>query len=60
MTENPSSLTEATMPGETESISFVASTAGEYGMVCYVPGHVAIGMYVKFIVSSDGSAGVMM
>ena len=60
VTENPASLTDATMPGESESIQFVASAAGDYGMVCYVPGHAAIGMVVKFIVSSDGSAGVMM
>jgi len=60
VTDNPGSLTDATMPGETESISFVADAAGEYAMVCYVPGHAAIGMFVKFIVSSDGTSGVMM
>lgn len=58
VTENPGSLTDATMPGESETIQFVASTAGEYALVCYVPGHANLGMYVKFIVSSDGTSGV--
>lgn len=60
VTSNPGSLTDATMPGESESISFVADAAGDYAMVCYVPGHAAIGMFVKFVVSSDGTSGVMM
>ena len=60
VTSNPGSLTDATMPGESETITFTASTAGEYVMICYIPGHAQIGMYVKFIVSSDGSSGVMM
>lgn len=57
---NPGSLTDATMPGSSEVITFTASEAGEYVMVCYIPGHAQIGMYVKFIVSADGSSGVMM
>ncbi len=60
VTSNPASLTEATMTGESETVTFNASTAGDYVMICYIPGHAAIGMYVKFIVSSDGSSGVMM
>lgn len=58
VTENPGSLTDATMPGESEQISFVASAAGEYALVCYVPGHANLGMVMKFIVSSDGTSGV--
>lgn len=58
MTENPTSLTEATMPGESETITFTASQAGEYSLVCYVPGHAVLGMYVPFSVSADGEAGV--
>lgn len=60
ITQNPTSLTEATMPGETETITFTAADAGEYSLVCYVPGHAAIGMWVHFTVSADGEAGVQM
>ncbi|MDA0328706.1 MAG: sulfocyanin-like copper-binding protein [Gemmatimonadetes bacterium] len=58
MTANPQSMIDATMPGETESITFVADAAGNYSMVCYIAGHSAVGMWVFFNVSSDGSAGV--
>lgn len=57
-TSNPTSMTEATMPGETESITFTASAAGNYTMICLVPGHAAVGMWIWFDVSSDGSMGV--
>lgn len=58
VTSNPESMTDATMPGETESISFVAATAGNYSMACFIVGHAATGMWIYFNVSSDGSAGV--
>lgn len=58
ITENPTSMTEATMPGTETTISFTASTAGSYSMVCFIPGHAATGMWVHFNVSGDGSAGV--
>ena len=58
VTSNPSSMTDATMPGESESISFVASTAGNYSMACFIVGHAATGMWIHFNVSADGSAGV--
>jgi sulfocyanin len=58
VTSNPTSMTEGTMPGEEESISFTAATAGNYSMVCFVPGHAATGMWVRFNVSTDGTAGV--
>jgi sulfocyanin len=58
ITSNPTSMVDATMPGEEESITFVADAAGEYAMVCYIPGHAATGMYVYFNVSADGTAGV--
>jgi sulfocyanin len=58
MTGNPTSMMEATMPGEQERIMFTASAAGEYAMVCYIPGHAATGMWIYFNVSSDGSFGV--
>lgn len=58
ITQNPESMTDATMPGEEETVSFTASKAGNYAMACYIPGHAATGMYVLFNVSSDGTAGV--
>lgn len=58
ITSNPTSLTDATMPGETESITFTAGAAGSYSMVCLVPGHAAVGMWIHFNVSADGSKGV--
>jgi len=58
VTENPTSQMESTLPGETESITFVADAAGEYALVCYVPGHAAVGMWIHFHVSSSGDAGV--
>jgi sulfocyanin len=50
--------TIGTAPGATATITFTADTAGEYAMVCYVPGHAVAGMVIPFIVSADGSAGV--
>ncbi|MDX1646403.1 MAG: sulfocyanin-like copper-binding protein [Longimicrobiales bacterium] len=58
VTSNPVSMTEGGMPGSTETISFVASEAGEYTLVCYVPGHTAVGMWIYFTVSAEGEAGV--
>lgn len=58
MTENPQSMVDATMPGESETISFVASEAGEYSMVCYIAGHTAVGMWLYFIVAEGQDAGV--
>lgn len=57
ITEDPTSLTEATLPGETDSITFVADEPGEYSLVCYVPGHAAVGMYIHFTVTEDGTVG---
>jgi sulfocyanin len=58
VTSNPTSMMDATMPGQEESITFVADAAGEYAMVCYIPGHAATGMYIYFNVSAEGEAGV--
>ena len=58
MSSNPTSMVDATMPGQEESITFVASAAGDYAMVCYIPGHAATGMWIYFNVSADGSFGV--
>jgi len=58
ITANANSMTEATLPGETESITFTAATAGNYTMACFIPGHAAVGMWVHFNVSADGTKGV--
>ena len=58
ITENPASMVDGTMPGETETITFVAETTGDYSIVCYVAGHSLTGMWLYFNVSSDGSVGV--
>lgn len=58
ITAEPQSMISATMPGETETITFVASAAGNYSLVCYIPGHSAVGMWLFFNVSGDGEAGV--
>ena len=58
ITENPESMIDGTMPGETETVTFVAETAGNYSLVCYIAGHSLTGMWLFFNVSSDGSVGV--
>lgn len=59
ISSNPTSMTEATMPGQSETVTFTASEAGEYVLVCYIPGHAVSGMWIRFTVSADGEAGVM-
>jgi len=58
ITQNPASMIDATMPGESETITFVAGTAGQYTLVCYIPGHSAVGMWIFFKVTGDGAVGV--
>ena len=59
ITSNATSMTEATAPGGgTESISFTASTAGEYALVCPVPAHAVTGMWIGFDVSESGESGL--
>jgi uncharacterized cupredoxin-like copper-binding protein len=36
----------------------VDGQAGSYGLVCLIPGHSAVGMWLYFNVSADGQAGV--
>jgi FtsP/CotA-like multicopper oxidase with cupredoxin domain len=58
-TASPQSLTEATLPGETETITFVASTAGDYVFLCQIAGHAVAGMYLNLTVVAGGTeAGV--
>ena len=58
ISSDPTSMTSSTMPGEREVISFTASEAGSYSLVCYIAGHTTVGMWVYFDVTADGSAGV--
>ncbi|HUF74883.1 MAG TPA: sulfocyanin-like copper-binding protein [Longimicrobiales bacterium] len=58
ITENPGSMVDGTMPGERETVEFVAERAGSYSMVCYIPGHTAVGMWLYFNVSANGEAGI--
>ena len=58
MTSNPTDPINATKSGASETIRFTAATAGQYAMVCFVPAHATAGMWVRFNVSADGTAGV--
>lgn len=57
VTSGATKLASATQPGESESITFTASEAGEYALVCYVPAHATQGMWIRFNVSAEGDAG---
>lgn len=58
ITEDPTSMVSSTLSGESETIQFVAGEVGRYSMVCYIAGHTAVGMWIYFEVSDDGSVGV--
>lgn len=58
VTEGATQMGTSTQPGQSETITFTASEAGEYAMVCYVPAHANQGMWIGFDVSADGEAGV--
>lgn len=58
MTAGAETMTDATQPNQSETITFTADRAGSYTMVCYVPAHAATGMWIGFEVSGDGQAGV--
>ena len=54
MTPDP---TVGTAPGGTASITFTVDAAGDYTLVCYVPGHAVAGMHIPFTVTADGTPG---
>ena len=54
MTPDP---TVGTAPNGTASITFTADAAGDYTMVCYVPGHAVAGMHIPFTVTDGGAPG---
>jgi FtsP/CotA-like multicopper oxidase with cupredoxin domain len=58
MSSNAGDPANATKSGTSETINFVADTAGEYALICYVPGHTLTGMWIGFKVAADGSVGV--
>ncbi len=47
----------ATAPGEWETLRFRADVAGEYTLLCYVPGHAAVGQFMAFHVVDGAEAG---
>ncbi|HEY7471912.1 MAG TPA: cupredoxin domain-containing protein [Gemmatimonadota bacterium] len=49
--------TVGTAPNGTATLTFTTDAAGEYSMVCYVPGHAVAGMHVPFNVTADGTPG---
>ncbi|MSR36445.1 MAG: hypothetical protein EXR95_07355 [Gemmatimonadetes bacterium] len=55
---NPTSMTDATTKGENDVVTFTADKAGEYALICYVPGHAAAGMWINFTVADGATAGV--
>ena len=58
ITSNPTDMASSTMPGASETITFLADTAGENTLVCYIPAHAATGMWIFFTVSAEGEAGL--
>lgn len=58
ISQNPMDMATATLTGEEEVITFVASEAGNYSLVCYIAGHAVVGMWIGFEVSANGDAGV--
>lgn len=58
ITTNPTDPINATKNGASETINFVADTAGDYALICYTPAHALTGMWIGFRVSADGEVGV--
>jgi plastocyanin len=56
ISSNPTSMTDSTMNGETETITFTADRAGEFALICFVPGHATAGMWINLSVGGTGSA----
>jgi hypothetical protein len=55
---NATSATDATKAGQTAAVTFTADKAGEYSLLCFVPGHAAAGMWVRFNVVDGATPGV--
>ena len=52
---NPTSMTDATMPGESETLAFTAEKEGTYALLCYIPAHAATGMWITLRVAPGGA-----
>ena len=57
MSPDPTNLQGGTQPGQSVDVKFTATTAGNYAMVCLMPPHALTGMWIRFDVAADGSAG---
>lgn len=60
VTSNPTSMTESTASGQSETITFTAGAAGDYALICLIPAHAATGMWIGFEVSANGESGLKM
>jgi plastocyanin len=58
ITKDPASTSGATPQGTSETITFKASKAGKYALACFIPGHAAARMWIKFNVVAGKEAGV--
>jgi len=58
ISSNPTDMTKATQPKQSQTLTFTASKAGNYTLNCFIPGHALTGMWIGFDVSADGKAGV--
>jgi sulfocyanin len=58
ISSNPTSMTDATKTGASETVTFTADRAGQFALVCFVPGHAAAGMWINLTVVDGGAAGV--
>lgn len=54
MSSNSTSMTDATMPGESETIEFALDRPGSFALICYVPAHAVTGMWIRLEVSDSG------
>lgn len=54
VSSNPTSMTESTMPGESETIRFTTERVGAYAIICYIPAHAFTGMWMRLNVVADG------
>lgn len=53
MSANPTSMTDSTMPGESETVAFTAERPGTFGLICYIPAHALTGMWITLEVSTN-------
>lgn len=58
ITSGATSTADGTKTGESESISFTASSPGEFAIACLIPAHAATGMWMGFEVSASGEPGL--